>query len=283
MLPAIPLLVQAGMALVASYGGYWYYDQNLRDLDGDLNMPMLKFDLNINIFGQTEALNALVKKLNEVPSGYGADVIVLFGGVGVGKTLALSLIRQNFSQQRVITSVIQQNLEDLSQSQELHRTLKSNLCRVKNGFALVTVDNADISSVDLWRFVKAVDNICLQFKIKAKVVIGAQLFRETSSENVRDLISHSFKSEDEYTKYINDKNQKVCSYFNRCSAIMFRPISLDTLKMCISASAKTLTRMDLTEKQMGYLLAQITEVGLDYVPGGCKSVENYVALLHDGL
>ncbi|CAB3360547.1 uncharacterized protein LOC135940297 [Cloeon dipterum] len=283
MLPAIPWLVQAGMAIVASYGGYLYYDQNLKDLRGDLNVSMLKFDLNINIFGQTEALNALVKSLNRHQKKPGSEVTVLYGGVGVGKTLALSLIRRNYQPQRAITNVMQNALEDFTQVQEVHKTLKSNLVRIKQGFALVTIDNADITSVDLWRFIKAIDNLCILYQTQAKVVISAQLFGESNSENVRDLISHSFKSEEEYTNYIRDKNQKVCSYFSTCNAIMFKPISLDTLKMCISASAKTLTRMDLTEKQMLYLMGQISEVGLDYVPGGCKSVENYVALLHDGL
>jgi hypothetical protein len=283
MLPAIPFLVQAGIAIFASYGGYIYYDKNLRDLEGSFNIYKLNFDLNINIFGQTEALSALVQNLKQVSSKHGAEVTVLYGGVGVGKTLALSLIRQNYEPASAITSVVQNSFEDFTQAQELNKNLNAVLGRIKRGFGLVTIDNADISSAELWRFIEMINTNCERLKTRAKIVISAQLFRETNSENVKDLISHSFKNEEEYSKYIRDKNQKVCSHFNNCNAIMFRPISLDTLKMCISASAKTLTRMDLTEKQMVYLMGQIAEVGLDYVPGGCKSVENYVALLHDGL
>jgi len=285
VLPFVPVLVQAGLVAIASYyGGNMVYDEYIKDLHGSFDIYKLKFALNINVFGQTEALSVLVSNLQRLPPHNGAEVIVLYGGVGVGKSLAMSLVREHYQPDKLIINLMQNSLEDISNVDKKFAQQLKRIGRIQKGVALVTIDNADVSSVQLWSFIKQLDDMCKwELKVKAKVVIGAQLFQDTNSESVRNLISNSFRNEEEYSSYILDKNKNACKYFKQCTAIFFKPVNLDTLKMCINASAKSLTRTELSEKQMEFLMGQIADVGLDYVPAGCKSVDNYVGLLHDGL
>lgn len=290
MLPAIPWLVQAGIAAIASYGGYFVYEEHLKSVDGSFKIQKLKFDLNINIFGQTEALNALVNNLaTPGPSHYHAWVIILYGGPGVGKTLALSLVRENYEPSKMVVSLLQQNFDTLpsqpvnAKEQVMLKIMGhvGKLSRV-NGVALVTIDNADIDRSDLWEFVARLNEFCWQYKVRVKVLIAVQLFQDvTSSESAKNVISNTFKNSDEYVNFAQDKYKNACAQYKNCRTVMFRPIGIETLKMCINAAAKSMSGVALKEDQMAYLVGQISEAGLDYIPGGCKTVENYVALLHD--
>jgi hypothetical protein len=278
MLPAIPWLVQAGIAAIASYGGYVYYDENVKGVEGTFKIYQLKFDLNMNIYGQTEALNSLVNNLVSGLHQNHASIIILCGGTGVGKTLALSRIRENYEPSKMVVSLLQQDLSSLSSMDQVKK-----LARV-SGLGLVTIDNADINSSELWIFVSRLNGFCMMNRIRVKVLVAAQLFQDVkSSDSAKNLISNSFRNIDEYVNYVKEKNQNACSQYTNCRVVMFKPISIDTVKMCINAAAKRLSGVALKEEQVATLVEQISESGLDYVPGGCKSVDNYVALLQDGL
>jgi hypothetical protein len=282
MLPAIPWLVQAGIAVIASYGGYVYYDENVKEVEGTFALSRLRFDLNMNIYGQTEALNALIGYLAVGSHHHHAGVIILCGGTGVGKTLALSQIRDNYQPSKMVVSLLQQDLIGHSSSDNAMQRVKK-LARV-SGVGLVTIDNADISNSRLWDFVKRINEFCQMNRVRVKVVIVAQLFQDVSnSETARNLISNKFGSIDEYVDYVNSKYSNACGQYVNCRVVVFKPISIETLKLCINAAAKSMTGVALKEDQMATLIEQISESGLNYVPGGCKSVQNYVALLMDGI
>lgn len=282
MLPAIPWLVQAGIAAIASYGGYVYYDENVKNVEGTFQIAKLKFDLNMNIYGQTEALNALVNNLATGSHHNHAGVIVICGGTGVGKTLALSRIRDIYDPNKMVVNLLQQDLNSISSSTNDMDKVKK-LARV-SGVGLVTIDNADINSSELWDFVSRLNGFCMKNRVRVTVVIAAQLFQDVAnSESAKNLISNSFGNSEEYVKYVKDKNANACAQYTNCRVVMFKPIGIETLKMCIKAAAKALNGVALKEDQVATLVEQISEPGLNYVPGGCKSVDNLVALSQDGL
>lgn len=274
MLPTIICLV---IACSAVFTGYIYHNEN-ENLEGAFKIGQLKYDLNTQIYGQTEALNALVNNLAMGPHYSHAGLIFLIGGTGVGKTLALSLVRVNYEPSKMIISLLQQNLNSVCLRGIAMAKVKK-LTRV-SGVGLVTIDNADIKSSELWAFVESLNEFCMNNRVRVKVVVAAQLFQYVRSGANKNLISNSFKNSDEYVNYIKDKYKNVCAGYTMCMAVLFKPIGIATLEKCINSVARTLNGVTLAEKQITSVIDQISEKGLDYVPSGCKSVESYVAILY---
>jgi hypothetical protein len=271
------VLIAISAVVFACYLFYYYYYSG--NLQGTFNIVQLKYDLHTKIFGQTKALNAIINNLAMGPHYNHAGVVFLIGGTGVGKTLALSLIRENYEPSEMIMNLQQQDLSSASSMEQVKK-----LARV-NGEGLVTIDNADVISTELWDFVNRLNEFCVQNhnRLRVKVLIASQIFQDVNSSD-KNLISNAFKNSDEYVNYIKEKYTNACGGYVNCMAVLFKPIGIDTLEMCINATAKTLIGhgMALNEEQVTTLIDQISESGLDYVPSGCKSVESNVALVVHG-
>jgi ABC-type siderophore export system fused ATPase/permease subunit len=134
------------MAITAVvFACYYYFSSG--NLKGTFNIVQLKYDLHTKIFGQTKALNAIINNLAMGPHYNHAGVVFLIGGTGVGKTLALSLIRENYQPSEMIINLQQQDLSSASSRDNAMEQVKK-LTRV-NGEGLVTIDNSDVISTEL--------------------------------------------------------------------------------------------------------------------------------------
>ena len=204
----------------ACYLFYYYCSGNLQ---GTFNIVQLKNDLHTKIFGQTKALNAIINNLAMGPHYNHAGVVFLIGGTGVGKTLALSLIRENYQPSEMIINLQQQDLSSASSRDNAMEQFKK-LANV-NGEGLVTIDNADVISTELWDFVNRLNEFCVKNhnRLRVKVLIASQIFQDVNSED-KNLISNAFKNSDEYVNYIKDKYTNACGRYVNCMAVLFKPI-----------------------------------------------------------
>jgi hypothetical protein len=272
MLPTITCIV---IAIIAVYASYSYYTGKV---EGSFDIAQLKYDLHSKTFGQTEALNAIINNLAMGPHYNHAGVVFLIGGTGVGKTLALSLVRENYKPSEMIITLLQQDLSSVSSMDNAMEQVKK-LASV-SGVGLVTIDNADVLSTGLWDFVNRLNEFCVQNRIRVKVLIASQIFQDVNSSD-KNLISNAFKNSDEYVNHMKKKYSNVCAGYAMCMAVLFKPIGIETLEMCINSAAKALNGKALTKERVATFVEQISESGLDYVPGGCKSVESHVGLFHE--
>jgi hypothetical protein len=259
------------IAIIAVYASYSYYTGKV---EGSFNIGQLKYDLSSQIYGQTEALTAIINNLATGPHYNHAGLVFLIGGTGVGKTLTLSYIRENYKPSEMIISLLQQDLSSVSSRDNAMEQIKK-LARV-SGVGLVTIDNAYVISTELWDFVRRLNEFCVKNRVRVKVLIASKIFQDVNSSD-KNSISNMFKSSDEYVNYTKSTYSIACAGYLNCMAVLFKPIGIDTLEMCINAAAN---KEALTKEQVATLVEQISESGLDYVPGGCKSVESHVALLH---
>lgn len=276
MLPVlIPAAVVIGLGSMF-YGAVDYYNTNLSKFDGICNNYALRYDLNKNIYGQSDAIDHLTDALSS-RLYYGVHVLLLVGGPGVGKTYTASIIRRHYQPPDMITYIVP-SLQPFNEA--LLTKTKHKISRVTGGFSLIIIDGIDFKNKDLMDFIEKLEFYSRTRRLVVKVIIIGEVMKTYSFLFGYQSVT-SFGSIQEYVNFVTAAGKDAQNIFKNkihTSVILFMPVSINVLKQCMNNAIQTHNRKPLTDEQFNECLDQIRGENSDFAFTGCKDVDAYVSM-----
>lgn len=220
-----------------------------------LDLDAIEDRLSKNLYGQTDAVNSILKALERNEKN---KILVLYGGTGVGKTYAVSMILENvLSSSNVYHFTMPSFANDFSPEYLFGMTVCNN--------SLVVVDDLTIEDDNIKKHIEEIIDKSNDLGKNMTIILVYNC----------DVVTKGFvKTCNEEFLYVLKQNLfgiKTATYY-----IKFKRLQLDHLIKCI---LKELVELQLPLDEM--MLSDIL-IHFNVTEDGCKSVQSKINFLIDG-
>lgn len=221
----------------------------------DLDLKSIEDKLSKNLYGQVEAVNSILKALE---TNEKSKILVLYGGTGVGKTYAISMILENIlSSSNVYHFTMPSFAEDFSPEYLFGMTVCNN--------SLVVVDDLTIKDKKIKKHIEGIMDKSKDLGKNMTIILvyNCDIVAEGFIKRCNEEFLHVLKQ--------NLYGIKAAMYY-----IKFNELNIDHLIQCIVRELKVLG-LPLDET----ILAEIL-LHFNVTEDGCKSVYSKINFLSEG-
>ncbi|XP_026328604.1 uncharacterized protein LOC113236659 [Hyposmocoma kahamanoa] len=221
----------------------------------EIDLDMIEHKLSKNLYGQVEAVQNILKALE---TNEKTKILVIYGGTGVGKTFAVSMILENIlSSSNVYHFTMPSFADDFSPEYLFGMTVCNN--------SLVVVDDLTIKDKNIKKHIEEIIDKSKDLGKRMTIILiyNCDIVTKGFIKRCNEEFLHVLKQ--------NLHGIKTAMYY-----IKFNRLKLDHLIQCIITELKNL-QLPLDEMMLAEIL-----VHFNVTQDGCKSVYSKINFLTDG-